>query len=99
MPLIPDPIDDETFGSWLERCAVSHRCGSRKQLVDWVLAFDGVDLDQTGVDWDTEPPPRVLNALSRRTRFSVADLQRLVVRRGPSVLRYRERDAYCPRRA
>jgi len=48
-------------------------------------------------DWDTAPPPTLLNILAQRSPFSLMALQRLVVSPGPRVLRPEFRDAYCPR--
>lgn len=96
MPLLPRPHSDEAFGSWLHRCADAYFMPNREEFAAGVLALEGQRLPAGAWDWDCGPPPPLLDALARRTPYSVAQLEAMLVPVSPNVLRQAERDAFCP---
>ncbi len=96
IPLLPAPLPDETFGSWLQRCAVSHRQRRVSDFVASVLSLEDVSAAPEDTDWDCDPPQSLVHILSDRGRMPLGQLQELIVPRTSATLRPRERDAYCP---
>lgn len=96
IPLLMPMLPNETFGSWLRRCAVSHRHKSVADFALSILSLEGLSLPSHDIDWDCDPPPALLEILCRRGRLPLAQLQEAVVSGTQEVLRPRERDAYCP---
>ena len=95
LPFLPPPCLDESFGSWFRRCARAYHT-SRGDLMDGLLTTLGEQLATDLIDWDTEPPAQLLEALARRTALAQSELEHLLVRRGPTTLPRAYRDAYCP---
>jgi hypothetical protein len=96
IPLLAAMLPDETFGSWLRRCAVSHRHRSVSDFAASILSLEGVPLATDSVDWDCDPPPALVEVLSHRGRLPLAQVRALIVPATSDTLRPRERDAYCP---
>jgi hypothetical protein len=94
--LIPSPFGDETFGSWLRRSADAYHTTVRS-FVNFVLGMDSQPRITPYLDWDTAPPPRLLEALASRSAISASKLEYLVVHKGPATLPPTYRDTYCSR--
>ncbi len=80
LPLICHPYLEETFGSWLHRCADSY-CTTTGKFADSVLAMTGEPAITAQVDWDTAPPPQLLRAFSKVSPFTQSELEYLVAPR------------------
>jgi hypothetical protein len=94
VPLQPTPFLDETFGSWLRRCASTYRM----TVHDYVLAIikAGTRINSRAMlDFDTSPPVELLRALAAASGLAPAELEYLVVPATPWALRPTERDACC----
>ncbi|HEV2702905.1 MAG TPA: TniQ family protein [Steroidobacteraceae bacterium] len=96
LALIPSPFGDETFGSWLHRCAEAHHTTVRG-FANAVLALNSQPHIATRVDWDTAPPPQLLDALAGHSALSLSELECLLVHPGPATLPPVFRDSYCPK--
>ena len=96
IPLLATMLPDETFGSWLRRCAVSHRHRSVSDFAASILSLEGIALPPISTDWDCNPPHTLVEVLSHRGGLPLAKLRALIVPTTPDTLRPRERDAYCP---
>lgn len=95
LPLICHPYLDETFGSWLHRCADAY-CTTTGRFADSVLAMAGEAPITATVDWDAAPPPQLLRALTKVSPFTPSELEYLVVPATPATLPPQYRDTYCP---
>lgn len=95
LPLVPTPFLDESFGSWLRRCAEAYVM-TEEQFEGSVIALDETERPCGDCDWDTEPHAALLESLTRHTPYRLAELQSLVCARGPSTLPPAMRDGYCP---
>jgi hypothetical protein len=96
IPLLPPCLSDETFGSWLRRCAVSHRQRNVWEFAESILASEGEPAPARDIDWDCAPPEALVHILSERGRIPIHDLQGLITHKTKDTLRPSERDAYCP---
>jgi hypothetical protein len=95
LPLVPVPFLDESFGSWLRRCAEGY-VTTEYEFASAVLALDHKAPPAKTCDWDTEPSAELLESLARRTPYHRAELEYLVAPQGPSLLPRSMRDGYCP---
>lgn len=100
LSLLPDPQAEETFGSWLGRCAVAHQCLGVEEFVAGVWKHadltNGQCFEASGPrDWDTNPSKQLIQTLAATTSLEEDRLRKLVVRRIPSTLPPVQRDAYC----
>jgi hypothetical protein len=95
LPWAPAPFLDESLGSWLRRCAEGYVI-SEFAFASAVLALDQKPPPPGKCDWDTEPPPELLDSLARHTPYRLAELEDLVTPRRPSTLPPSMRDGYCP---
>jgi hypothetical protein len=96
LPLVPAPFLDESFGSWLRRCADSYVV-TEFAFASTVMALDEKPPPSARCDWDTEPPAELLDSLARHTPFRLAELRHLIHPKGPATLAPSMRDAYCPK--
>ncbi len=95
LPMLPSPFLDETFGSWWHRAADAYQTTER-DLADAILSLDKHRLPRGEIDWDTAPPPALLQALVAHSPFREYELSHLIVPAGPATLAPWQRDAYCP---
>lgn len=96
IPMLPAPFCDETLSSWLHRCAIAHGLSTAREFAASVLETESQRLPTGYVDFDTNPPPVLIAALVKRSRFSEEELQRMIVSPTGNVLHSAGRDAYCP---
>jgi hypothetical protein len=83
--LIEHPYLDETFGSWLHRCAEDYYT-TKTHFVAAVLNMAGEAPIRAGMDWDIAPPPQLLQALAKLSPLSLAELEYLVSPQTPATL-------------
>jgi hypothetical protein len=95
LPWAPAPFLDESFGSWLHRCAEGYAV-SEFAFASAVLALDQKPPPLGKCDWDTEPPAELLESLARHTPYRLSELEELVTPIRPSTLPPSMRDGYCP---
>jgi hypothetical protein len=95
LPMLPSPFLDETFGSWWHRAANAYQT-TEWDLADAILGLDKHRLPRGEIDWDTAPPPALLQALVAHSPFREDELRHLIVPAGPATLAPWQRDAYCP---
>jgi hypothetical protein len=93
--LIPNPFADETFGSWLHRCAQAYHTTVRG-FANAVLALDGHPRITSHMDWDTAVPNALLDSLAAHSMLSRSELECLLAPAGPATLPKAFRDSYCP---
>jgi hypothetical protein len=96
LPLVPAPFLDESFGSWLHRCAQCYVV-TEFTFASAAMALDDKPPPSARCDWDTEPSVELLETLARHTPFRLAELRHLVHPKGPATLAPSMRDAYCPK--
>ena len=93
LPLLPDPFLDETFGSWIRRCAEAYRASIHEFIHSLFPGSPEQTLRDT--DLDTAPPKVLVDALCARTPHIRTELTRLIVPGGSATLGPKFRDAYC----
>ncbi len=96
IPLLPKPLQDETFGSWLRRCAVSHRQRDVAAFVSSILSLEGLPPARSSTDWDCDPPQALMRILNERGRVPLEQMHELIVQQTDDTLAAADRDAYCP---
>jgi hypothetical protein len=96
LPFLPGPILDETFGSWLWRCAAQYHTSPGRFANSVMETVGGTPLGWD-VDWDVAPPRRLLAALAKLSNFKVSELKYLIVPSISTTLPRAFRDAYCPK--
>lgn len=96
IPLLPRALKDETFGSWLRRCAVSHRQRDVLAFATSILSLEGLPPAESSTDWDCDPPHALVQILNERGRLPLDQLHELIVPQTDDTLSPLDRDAYCP---
>jgi hypothetical protein len=91
---VPEPYEDESFGSWLARLAVTHHA-TRGDFVQALLCEP-----RTGRwrDYDVTPPPALIAQLCRRTGWERSRLERLLLRTEQQMPASKTpaSESYCP---
>jgi hypothetical protein len=96
IPLLPKSLQDETFGSWLRRCAVSHRQRDVAAFAASILSLEGLPPAKSSTDWDCDPPLGLVQILNERGRIPLDQMHQLIVPQTDDTLVLADRDAYCP---
>lgn len=93
---VPDPYEDEVFGSWLARLAAAHH-SSRDDFLR-VLLREAKITSKQGDDFGATPSPAFSAELCRRTGWNRDRLECLIIpleRRVPAF-KMRALESYCP---
>lgn len=91
---VPEPYEDESFGSWLARLASAHHAGRD----DFVQALLREPRTRRPHDYEVAPSPALITELCRRTGWDRVRFERLILRAEEQIpaSKTRELESYCP---
>lgn len=94
---IPEPFDDETFGSWFRRLA-AFQGSTRERLAAALLGTAPFSMREAlDIDWDLNPPAGLIETVALSIHWPIERLKSLIPPPSPHYLRVGHRGVYCHR--
>ncbi len=93
---LPEPAEDESFSSWLNRCAIAYGHDTEWQFLKSICGTRWRNGMPLITDFDVNPPDRLIELLVTRTRFSRRALEDMLALDPRTTLTPEWRTSYCP---